>query len=249
MSNNPIDFFPGSVELQHASQRSSGSHTHTSVSDVPSEAASHTGIAVPSFQPATRPELYPFEVLWNAEDCKYDPDVKLSYSNPSRPSMEKAVRHADGTLISPGEWSAIRATARLVRLDLINLPPPRYLKDRRGKNQLSHTKTFFRTYFPKEWQNALGKMENQQPLLALCSAHWKADHVLGNALLTGAKASHEANDSEEEHGDVEIALDTRLAGGSKRPKSPQSPHKRKKTKSGNEGGEGIKIDGSHCISH
>ena len=26
-------------------------------------------------------------------------------------------------------------------------------------------------------------MKSQQPLLALCAAHWKADHILGNTLL------------------------------------------------------------------
>jgi hypothetical protein len=96
--------------------------------------------------------------------------------------MEKAIRHEDGTMISPAEWAAIKATSRLVKIDLLSLPQPR-AGGRRVKDR-PKTKTFFRSYYPKEWFAALNKMERLQPLLVLCAAQWKADHVLGNSLLT-----------------------------------------------------------------
>ena len=95
-----------------------------------------------SHQPATRPSHYPPEILWHFEDCKNDPDVGLSDANQSRPSMEKATRHEDGTMITAAEWSAIKALARLIKFDLLNLPPPR---DPSAKKK-SKTKLYFRTY-------------------------------------------------------------------------------------------------------
>jgi len=126
-------------------------------------------------QPATRPSEYPEEVLWSLEDCKSDPNINVSSTNASRPSMEKALRHANATMITSSEWSAIKVSARAVKANLLSLPPPR---DRRAKDQ-SHTKVYFRTYFRREWDSAVAKLESYQPLLALCSSHWKADHVLG----------------------------------------------------------------------
>lgn len=34
----------------------------------------------------------------------------------------------------------------------------------------------------REWNQAVADAESQQELLALCSAHWKAEHVLKAAL-------------------------------------------------------------------
>jgi hypothetical protein len=49
--------------------------------------------------------------------------------------------------------------------------------------ELNKIKGIFSNHFRKEWDMALAKMESIQPLLALCVAHWKAKHILGNALL------------------------------------------------------------------
>jgi hypothetical protein len=106
--------------------------------------------------------------------------------------MEQAIRHPDGTMITPGEWTAIKATARMIRADLLALPPPR---DKRAKDR-PKTKTYYRSFFSKDWDAALEKMEQHQPLLALCAAHWKADHVLGNTLL--AKSSASADDESDD---------------------------------------------------
>jgi hypothetical protein len=116
-------------------------------------------------------------------------------------------------MITASKWAAIKATARMVKVDLLTLPVPR---DRRAKDR-QKTKTYFRTYYPKEWQAALEKMEAQQPLLALCAAHWKADHVLGSSLL------HKPNtDSDNESNDASQLLTQGSSVGRKRSTSQHS---------------------------
>ena len=92
--------------------------------------------------------------------------------------MEQSIWHLDGTMLTSSEWTSIKATSRLVKAELLNL------KSDKRNNKRSRMKMYFRTFHPVEWANALNKMEQQQLLLALCSAgQWKADHVLGNTLL------------------------------------------------------------------
>lgn len=137
-------------------------------------------------QPAIRPPQYPVEVLWTAEDCQADRDVKVSASNRSRPPMDKAVRTADGRMVTKGEWRAIKATARMIiTTELTKLPVPTNSVARKGER----TKTWYKTHYPIEWNAAIMQMEAQQPLLALCAAHWKADQILGMQILTMLDAS------------------------------------------------------------
>jgi hypothetical protein len=94
--------------------------------------------------------------------------------------MERAIRHPDGSMISNGEWSAIRTSARRIKETLYQLERPRQI---RGRGQPPKTKSYFRKYFPAQWRAAIQEWEAEQPLLALCTANWKAEHVLGNSLL------------------------------------------------------------------
>ena len=138
--------------------------------------------------------------------------------------MEQAIHHADGNMISSGEWAAIKAMARVIKMDLLSLPTP---TSRHAKDQ-KKTKMYFRTFFHKEWANAITKMESQQPLLALCAAHWKADHVLGNTLLvTPATNSVDSDDS----GSISInAAPSQLSKHKKKSSNDLEAHKRKKQK-------------------
>ena len=156
------------------------------------QSTSFSGRNVPLHQPATRPSNYPVEVLWSLDDCKDDPDIHMSATNTSRPPLERAIRHSDGTMITASEWAAIKATAHMVKSDLLSLPPSR---DRRAKDR-TKSKGYFRTYFRKEWDAAVTKMESVQPLLALCASHWKAEHVLGNTLLVKVTADSEEDESD-----------------------------------------------------
>jgi hypothetical protein len=152
--------------------------------------------------------------------------------------MEQAIRHEDGTMISSGEWAAIKATARLVKMDLLSLPLPR---DRRAKGH-KKTKTYFRTFHRMQWDAAIEKMESQQPLLALCAAHWKADHVLGNTLLVPVTVSTRDWDDTDNDGDEldatsESARPVKSTDAKKLKRSAdRQPHKAKKAKTGKDTG-------------
>jgi hypothetical protein len=110
--------------------------------------------------------------------------------------MEKAIRHADGTMITRSEWTAIKATGRMIKSELTALPRPS--NDRKAR-KMKKTKTYFRTYFPSRWNAALNKMEQQQPLLALCASHWKAESVLGTLLQY--KPLTDADDDDDDDND------------------------------------------------
>jgi hypothetical protein len=148
--------------------------------------------------------------------------------------MEKAVRHEDGTLINVGEWRAIKANARAIASrDLLPLPLPRDTPFSTKKK----TKTFFTKYYLKHWTDAVLKLEEQEPLLALCAAHWKAEHVL-NIILTGSSESNpQASTRREDVSDLDdpavpppTPSPKTNASSSKRRLSNPSPSKLKKKK-------------------
>lgn len=135
-------------------------------------------------QPAIRPAHYPPEILWSLDDSKKDIDVGSSEGNLSRPAMANALRHADGTDLDEGEYSAIKATAHAIAHELNQLPLP----SGRGLENKSRTMRFYKKNMVREWNQAVADAEAQQELLTLCSAHWKAEHILQAAL----QAAHTA---------------------------------------------------------
>ncbi|EGO04532.1 hypothetical protein SERLA73DRAFT_68220 [Serpula lacrymans var. lacrymans S7.3] len=98
----------------------------------PSDSASHAAntsqakSVVFTHESLPRPDKYLFEVLWHFDDCKEDEDSGLTAQNPARPAMECAIRHADGTMITSNEWSAIKASTRLAQFKLEQLPLPKH---------------------------------------------------------------------------------------------------------------------------
>lgn len=142
-------------------------------------------VALPIHQPATRPAKYPHEILWSLEDSKTDLDVGASEGNLSRPAMGKVLRHADGTDINDGEYHAIKATAHAIAYELNQLPLPAGSQKLKGLNR---TMRFYKNHMVHEWNQAITDAESQQELLALCSAHWKAEHVIKAALQTAHNA-------------------------------------------------------------
>lgn len=97
--------------------------------------------------------------------------------------MHMAVRNHDGTLISDGVWDAIKVSSRSITESLLAI-------DMKGRGTgRSMTKQFFKSYFNAEWTEAITQLEQMQPLLRFCAAHWKADHVLGNTLTSFSNSS------------------------------------------------------------
>jgi hypothetical protein len=133
---------------------------------------------------SVRPAKYPFEVLWNITDCHRDSRACPSKSNPSRPPMQKALRHADGTMLSKNEYGRVLAAARHLSTELL------HLKDSFQKciSLQGPTRTYFRLFHYTEWMNKINELERLHPLVGLCFDHWKAEQMLGSALLS--KQSH-----------------------------------------------------------
>jgi hypothetical protein len=136
---------------------------------------------------SVRPTQYPFEVLWNITDCQRDSRACPSKSNPSRPPMHKALRHADGTMLSKNEYGRVLAAARHLSAELLQLKPPKD-SSQKGISLQKPTRTYFRVFHHIEWMNKINELERLHPLVGLCFDHWKAEQILGSALLS--KQSH-----------------------------------------------------------
>jgi hypothetical protein len=139
--------------------------------------------------PAVRPEKYPVGILWNVDDAKSDPDVVFDPQNPCRIPMASALRHEDGRLINSSLYNAIRSSVRSL---IDNLLFPVVPKDQTSQRQ-PRTKRLFKDLYCETWNTAVNQYETEQPLLALCSGHWKAEHLLGSILtsIEGKGKRHE----------------------------------------------------------
>ena len=153
----------------------------TSSSLCPNQSASQVSsspLFIPFPRPDKRPSNLPPEILWTWDNCKKDPYVDVSPSNVSRPPMRCAIRHEDGTILTDGQWKAIRRTVMLVTRTclqpLILTAQPRATQSRK--------KMYFKRYFLTEWAAALRELESLAPLLSLCAEEYKADHTLGAVL-------------------------------------------------------------------
>lgn len=212
---NLLNCISNAVQFRRAHTRTPSLAPSDSISMVPPPPAQIR------HQPAVRPAHYPPELLWSLEDSKVDIDVATSESNLSRPAMASALRHADGTDLNDGEYRAIKATAHAIAHELNQLPVPK------GRNleKKSRTMRFYKKNMLREWNQAVADAEAQQELLMLCSAHWKAEHVLQTAL----QAAHTTCKCQYTNGtiaDMFLCTDTKSKSGSsarrKRSRSPSN---------------------------
>ncbi|KAH8997900.1 hypothetical protein EDB83DRAFT_2324850 [Lactarius deliciosus] len=158
-------------------------------------------LPLPHPWPMNRPAHYPEMVLWTLAHCKTDPDVNSSAGNKSRPSMQRAIRHEDSSLISKEDWKAMRQSAILIsrtRIETLDITPyHKYLLEQVEKGAAKKSgkstpkkpmestalkKTFYRCFFFKEWFTALQELESVAPPMSLCAGYWKADMTLRSVL-------------------------------------------------------------------
>src|ERR1700679_145454 len=93
--------------------------------------------------------------------------------------MEKCIRNSQGETISTSEYNAIKTTARmLVNVHLVPLGTP---ADPSARTK-TKTKTYYKRYYLQNFKDVLDKLEAEEPLLTLCSARWKAEHIIANCL-------------------------------------------------------------------
>ena len=142
--------------------------------------------------PSLRPRFLPTTVLWDYEDCEKDTSqgVIVTESNKRRPTMSRAVRRQDGSKVPSQEYERIRHSADIGVRNLLNSAnsDPRATMHAR----MPRTKTFFKKVFKEEYYRAILELEAQHPILRLCSAHWKADALIGQAFLRRNEGSNAA---------------------------------------------------------
>jgi hypothetical protein len=80
-------------------------------------------------------------------------------------------------------------------------------------------KTYYCSFYPNKWKEAIKKFKKLQLLLALCTSNWKADHVLSNTLLAAADDS-----------DMDSDNDTSLVPSKKQSSTFKQARKKKKAR-------------------
>jgi hypothetical protein len=107
--------------------------------------------------------------------------VIIMEANRRRPRMALAIRCIDGRLISGEEFKVILQVAKAITRALI----ARIIKDPCAVvfNNKLRTKSTLKKFFEPEYNQTLLELEAHNKHLHLCSAHWKADHMIGQVLL------------------------------------------------------------------
>ncbi len=153
--------------------------------------------------------------------------------------MERCIRDKDGNEVSSSVWRAIKKSAKmLVNIYLKTLKDP---TDPLAKTK-TKGKTYYSRFFPQIWNDVLSKLEQNEPLLRLCAAHWKADHIIGNCLQAiveenrknkkkaSAQSTHnDASDSEVEgREDIDLEPEVQARGRKRAPEELLEPVEKKK---------------------
>jgi hypothetical protein len=195
--------------------------------------------------PLMRPHFLPKSVLWDYEDCSEDTleGVILTDINKSRPRMKLALRHPDGTKIPNKVYENIRQSADIITQKLANLIKSDPRSAVYPDTFLPRTKTAIRNFFKVKYDQALLDIEAEHNLLRLCSYHWKADHMLIQALHRRVEAERatknrtSANPEPKEPSTASLPRAVAPMNAAKRalelspgPKSPSASHAQKRSK-------------------
>ncbi|TEB20526.1 hypothetical protein FA13DRAFT_1644519, partial [Coprinellus micaceus] len=121
-----------------------------------------------------RPADLPFEVLWNLEDCNEDDNACPGANNASRPPMTSALRTRTGDLITERKYSDIKADGR--------------------KAAGPRTRIWYACWYREELMRVIDELERMHPILALCSGHWKAEHLISNHLNSSNTVTKRRNE-------------------------------------------------------
>lgn len=194
------------------------------------------GTCKPSGRRVARPEELPQSVLWLADDARHYEGL-TSESNKSRPKMESCIRRSDGSTITSAEYNAVQSIVR--RFVSINLTPLATPKDPAAAST-QRTRRWYRKWYPQNYQDLLARLEDAEPLLALCGGSWKADQLVGRHLYWLAEQARKGDKQAGQkrpfsEGDLNFEdkwEDQVDVGGSAKASSGSVPKKKKKTTMG-----------------
>lgn len=166
---------PSDSLSQQLSRQSSGSFENNRAGDAPVD-------PIPRPQPPNRPEHFPFEILWDKEDCKVDKlGAQPVQSNNGRPRMKSAIRNKDGTVISKTYFRTIQRAVKKRMATLIQEEEER-LQTRLPPEKM--TKTYFETARAKQWGQMIELLEREHPVLSYAAGNWKTEQLMTNRLTS-----------------------------------------------------------------
>jgi hypothetical protein len=142
--------------------------------------------------PSVRPGFLKPSVLWYYEDCQTDKtegDI-VTKANPHRPKMHLTVHHADGSKLARPKFNVIRVSAETIVHQLMECVGSDPRLAMHADDPKLPTKTLIKSLFPAEFNQAILWLKVQWTILRLCSAHWKAETMIGQVFL---QRSEEAN--------------------------------------------------------
>ncbi|KAF7426504.1 hypothetical protein PC9H_008873 [Pleurotus ostreatus] len=184
-----------------------------------------------------KPPSLPDTVLWTFKSAQEAGSAAgLSATNSYRPSFNKALRDSKGQTLDADLVKLIKRTAAaLASRILARHPIDKVAVD------IRHIREYYRSRCPWLWYGSIVLLEQRHKEVGLCSAHWKADHLLGQSVLglrqkaanamkkqsTGELASILGSDDEQTLDVVFI-----LPKKAKRPANPLSPLKSGPSKRG-----------------
>ena len=129
-------------------------------------------------------------------DAKSDSSVIPGSSNPSRPSMQRAIRNANGSEVTRVHYDAIHTSCRhIVSTILLPLTANASTRSKKSGRGSPGTKTFYVTHHCTEWTRAILELEKLQPVLAFCAEHWKAEYILQSVLTNMKEVDDQVGDT------------------------------------------------------
>ena len=144
--------------------------------------------------PSARPSCLDPSVLWRQEDCETDKlhgDI-VTEANKNRPKMHLTLRREDGSLLSTNEFNNVQISADLLATRLMELAT----QQNQNPGSKRPTKLNIKKWFKTDYHQAILELEAEQKYLRLCSAHWKADNMIGQAFLRQSDAQRRRRNRE-----------------------------------------------------
>ncbi|KAF4600291.1 hypothetical protein EYR38_004915 [Pleurotus pulmonarius] len=209
-----------------------GNTSHVDVDDGEEELLAAYQVYLRRPDTLEKPPEIPDSVLWTFKSAQ---DIGalagLSAKNHYRPSFHKALRDAKGKVLDPAVVKLIKRTASSLADRILAIHPLDQVQV-----DVKQIREYYRSKRPDLWYGSITVLETRHKEVALCSAHWKADHLIGQSITNARKAAKKAQtgeaDSDDDEGPVHGTLKKRPAGAttplpsvppSKRPRVGEKP--------------------------
>lgn len=146
-----------------------------------------------------KPSAIPDTVLWTFKSAQ---DIGalagLSAKNHYRPSFHKALRDSKGKVLDPAVVKLIKRTASSLADRILAIHPLDQVQV-----DVKQIREYYRSKRPDLWYGSITVLETRHKEVALCSAHWKADHLIGQSITNARKAAKKAQTGEADSDDDE----------------------------------------------